>query len=464
MRITPISLNNFYRPVSAVNNHNDYSQGIALRPALKCDTVSFTGGVPNGDILKRLLPYRIPDMYTGRIMMSPEEIQRFLKRKVFSSSLRNIVKTLMPFEECLNPVNKSILNILQTAAKTSPKKNLEEVLHELAAEHQLKLRTAQQPIFDKLTEQSKEMPEDLRQEFDAFMEYTQKKLSNMPVVVDFSAKEFQYKLHRAAEGINRRGIFAEQSTIRKLIRLSGNFSVLSEEETYEKAVAKNKIKSKNKSRFIQKYRQKQAEVLRQMDRVLMTSPLYDDKELNDLFVQTRFRIYKIPQIYTFNRKSFIHDLKKILNKLDDIKLQHRMIQTALKLPTSKENLSAFIVKAADYSSEKIGFELIYGSMGSIEHLTPTKRGGEDVLANYALASVDSNGERGHRSFEEQLKRHPETYMNAQKYVDRLIELYNDGTFSRLGLHRGYIQSFASKLYKMSPKEKPLVLDLSKLKP
>lgn len=308
------------------------------------------------------------------------------------------------------------------------------------------------------------MPEDLRQEFDAFMEYTQKKLSNMPVVVDFSAKEFQYKLHRAAEGINRRGIFAEQSTIRKLIRLSGNFSVLSEEETYEKAVAKNKIKSKNKSRFIQKYRQKQAEVLRQMDRVLMTSPLYDDKELNDLFVQTRFRIYKIPQIYTFNRKSFIHDLKKILNKLDDIKLQHRMIQTALKLPTSKENMSAFIVKAADYSSEKIGYELIYGSMGSIEHLTPAKRGGEDVLANYALASVDSNGERGHKSFEEQLKKHPETYENSQKYIDRMIELYNDGTFSKVGLHRGYIQSFASKLHKMSPEEKPLVLDLSKLKP
>ncbi len=464
MRITPINFNNFLRPVSAANNHNDYSQGIALRPALKCDTVSFTGGVPNGNVLKSLLSYRIPDMYTGRVMIPPQAIQEFLKRKIFSGSLRNAVKNLTPYEECLNPVNKSILSILRNAAKNTPRKSLEEVLHEMAPEHQLKLRTVQQPIFDTLIEQSKEMPEDLRQEFDAFMEYTQKKLYNMPVVVDFSAKEFQYKLQRAAEGINRRGIFSEQSTIRKLLRLSGNFSVLSEEQMYERAAAKNKIKTKNKSRFIQKYRQRQAETLRQMDKVLMTSPLCDDKELNDLFVQTRFRIYKIPQIYTFNRKSFIHDLKKIISKLEDSKLQHKMIQTAIKLPTSKENISAFIVKAADYSSEKIGYELTYGSMGSIEHLTPAKRGGEDVLANYGLASVDSNGERGHRSFEEQLKKHPETYHNAQKYIDRLIELYNDGTFSRMGLSRGYIQGFASKLHKMSPAEKPLVLDLSKLKP
>lgn len=464
MRITPINFNNFLRPVSAVNNHNDYSQGIALRPALKCDTVSFQGGVPNGDLLKKLLAYRIPDMYSGRIMIPSDLIQSFLRHKIFSGSLRHIVKNLLPYEECLNPVHKSIFNIIKNASKNTPKKTLEEVIHELAPEHQLKLRQIQQPIFDKLTEESKEMPEDLRQEFDNFMDYTQKKLSNMPVVVDFSAKEFQYKLQRIAEGINRRGIFSEQSTIRKLLRLSGNFSVLSEEQTYERAAAKNKIKTKNKSRFIQKYRQRQAETLRQMDKVLMTSPLCDDKELNDLFVQTRFRIYKIPQIYSFNRKSFIHDLKKIIYKLEDSKLQHKMIQTAIKLPTSKENISAFIVKSADYSSEKIGYELISGSMGSIEHLTPVKKGGDDSLYNYALAAAETNGERGHRSFEEQLKKHPETYINAQKYADRLIELYNDGTFSKIGLQRGYIQSFASKVYKMSPAENRLVIDLSRLRP
>ena len=62
----------------------------------------------------------------------------------------------------------------------------------------------------------------------------------------------------------------------------------------------------------------------------------------------------------------------------------------------------------------------------------------------------------------QLRIYPETYDNCQKYVDRLIELYNDGTFAKLGISRQYITGFANKMYKMSPPEKRMILDTSAL--
>ncbi len=456
---------NTFRPEAGarINNHNDCSQYSVLRMPSGCDTVSFTGGVPNGDLLKKLLDYKIPDMYSGRIMMSPSTVQRFLKRKVFSSSVRTVVKSLIPYEDCLYPVEKSVLSILKSASRANPDRNIEDIIHEIAPIHQKRLRAIQQPVFDELAELAKNMPEEQQKKFAELMEFTKEKLDCKPVVMEFSAKEFKYKLARIEEGIKSRNNPQEVSTMKKLMKMAQNFSSFTEDEMFEKVSAKKGIKMAKKFRVVQNFTRKQAENLRQISRVLQSSPLSKDRELNDLLIKSRARIYKIPVIYAFNRKSFIYDLLKITKELEDKKLAHKMTQTAIKLPTSKQDISAFIVKATGSSSEKIGFDMIYGTMGSIEHLTPAKRGGEDKLCNYALASVSMNEERAHKSFREQLKKHPETYQNCQKYVDRLIELYNDGTFKKLGLSRAYILSYVSKVYKMSPEENRLVIDISKLK-
>lgn len=64
-------------------------------------------------------------------------------------------------------------------------------------------------------------------------------------------------------------------------------------------------------------------------------------------------MYNIPTNINFNRKSFIYDLQEITDKLEDRKLARRMVRTAVKLPTSKENISAFIMKAESRSSSRI---------------------------------------------------------------------------------------------------------------
>ena len=134
---------------------------------------------------------------------------------------------------------------------------------------------------------------------------------------------------------------------------------------------------------------------------------------------------------------------------------HQRIQKLTRMGVLKG--SQFVL-----NPEKIGYELLYPSLGTIEHLQPTKSGGPNTLDNMALASKALNNERAHRTFERQLTLYPETYENCQKYADRLIQLYKSGVFRKVGLSKWYIINFARKMSKMSPKSKPLILDLKKL--
>ena len=85
-----------------------------------------------------------------------------------------------------------------------------------------------------------------------------------------------------------------------------------------------------------------------------------------------------------------------------------------------------------------------------------------MLSNYGLASTYYNSERADKSMAQYLRQHPEAYKNSQKQINRLIELYKDGTFEKIGLSKWYIINFAQQMYKLSPPEKRMVLDLGEL--
>lgn len=448
---------------ASLNLNRNVAPSSNLERTPACDTISFRS-VPNGELLRKLLPYGIPDMYSGVRMLDYAEFQKILRRRIFSSPIKNVTKVMSQYQDCFFPVEKDIFSIIKSAAKVFPNKKIAEVLHELVPLHQKRLRELQRPIFEKVTELAQGMPEEERKKFQLLMDFTHQKLTNIPVVEEFSAKEFQYKLKRIATGIEKRGNVQEIATINKLKKMSSHFAFHDEAREFEIRSRRKHLKNNKREMVVQNYARRQAENLRQMEKVLNHSPLARDKELYDLFSSSRARIYKIPVVSAFNRKSFIYELKKIADNLEDTKLAHKLIQAALKLPTSKEDISAFIMKCADYSSEKIGYEMLEGSLGSVDHLTPARSGGENCLSNYALASHRANSQRGHKTFAKLLEEKPEIYKNSQRYADRMIELYNDGIFSKIGLSRSYIMAYVSKVYKMSPPENRLVIDISKLKP
>lgn len=428
-----------------------------------CDTVSFGRSAGNAEALRDLMSYKIPDMYSGKIVIDPKVVERFFENKLFQGTAKSIVKFISSYESSLHSIEKEVFSMIKAKAKQAPDKKLDEIIRELASKHDSKLRKIQQPIFSKLEIMAQDMPLEQRKEFANLMNLVNKKLVKEPVNVPFSAKEFKYKLGRIADEIYSRNNQNEITVMKRILRLAQQISERSEDELYSVQNIHSKAKKNKKVRNKKNLIKKKSDILKKIESSVMDSELKDNKELETLIAQTRAKIYNIPIVVNFNRKSFIHDLQKITNTLEDKNLAKEMIKTASVLPKSRENVSAFIVKAANSSSEKIAYDLLQGSTGSIEHLVPFANKGKDIIENYGITTAYYNSERGNRSMEQQLLRHPETYKNCQKQVNRLIELCNNGTFAKVGLNKWYIINFAKKMFKLSSPDNPLILDLSKLK-
>lgn len=428
-----------------------------------CDTVSFGRSAGNAEALRDLMSYKIPDMYSGKIVIDPKVVERFFENKLFQGTAKSIVKFISSYESSLHSIEKEVFSMIKAKAKQAPDKKLDEIMRELASKHDSKLRKIQQPIFSKLEIMAQDMPLEQRKEFANLMNLVNKKLVKEPVNVPFSANEFKYKLGRIADEIYSRNNQNEITVMKRILRLAQQISERSEDELYSVQNIHSKAKKNKKVRNKKNLIKKKSDILKKIESSVMDSELKDNKELETLIAQTRAKIYNIPIVVNFNRKSFIHDLQKITNTLEDKNLAKEMIKTASVLPKSRENVSAFIVKAANSSSEKIAYDLLQGSTGSIEHLVPFANKGKDIIENYGITTAYYNSERGNRSMEQQLLRHPETYKNCQKQVNRLIELCNNGTFAKVGLNKWYIINFAKKMFKLSSPDNPLILDLSKLK-
>jgi hypothetical protein len=209
--------------------------------------------------------------------------------------------------------------------------------------------------------------------------------------------------------------------------------------------------------------QQQANAIRQIERYFSFSPLSQDKELKDLIAKAKNQIFHIPTVIPFSRKNFIRDLESITKTINNTKYAHRLIKIAQKLPTSHQEPSAFIMKESRNSSEKIGYDLFEGSVATLDHLVPFSKGGKDSLTNYGLTSSYINSTRGNMPLDNYIRNHPKIYKNCQKYINRLIELNNNGMLNEIGLNKWYIVHFADVMKKLSPEETPMLLDISKLK-
>ena len=465
MRILSIIPNKYALNVLNNKNQVDYpkNQTLSLSAPLPADTVSFGRLARNAEPLRRLMAYDIPDMYSGKVVIDPKVLEDFYEKHVFSRNIKNIVKTIVKYENSLHTVEKQFFNIVKNMAKTNPYYKLEDVVRKIAPEHNSKLLEVQRPIFEEISELAQEMPPEQYKEFNNLMNVINQKLNRKPVQLPFSAKEFQYKLQRIADEVAQKNNPNERDIMRRIIALSKQMPEKSLDEFVALKDIKSKVKRNKKVKNQRNLIRKRAEILTDIEVNVSGTSLTNNQELIRLLSQTRSKIYNIPLVVPFNRKSFIYELRKITDTLDNTKLAHRLVQKAVKLPTSHENLSAFIMKCVEYSSDKIGYNMIDGSRGSIDHLIPYVKNGKDSLENYGISSAYYNSERAERSMVQQLKKYPKAYINCQKQVDRLIELCNNGTFKKVNLSKHYIINFVRRMYNLSPKEQRLELNIDKLK-
>lgn len=450
MRIIPITGFN-------LNKHYECKTGVEKKDTMKFSNSEFSnisndlytqallskyitfGAYANSSGLKRLFAYGIPCMYSGIKMVDATKIRKLEQNGFFKGPVNSIVNALSQYEESMLPIEKQLFTYLKTVAEKTLDKNITTIMKELEPEHFKKLRSEQAITFFKLKEYSKEFPPDKQEEFNLLMQNTDKKLSNAPVLVPFSSFEFQYKMQKLYDLISTHGKSEDTKTMRRLMHFA---SLLNDNTNFQ---------TKNY----------QGHILRQIKYKLESSSLKKNPELQELLDTSQKRLYNMPINAPFNRKSFLYDLMKITDELQDKDLAKKVCEAAQQLPTSRNNLSAFILKFQNTPSNRLCYRLVSDSFGSIEHLLPQSKGGKDELSNYGPAASYFNSQRGNIDFKEYYHLHPNIKQTCQYSVDKMIELANQGIFEKIKLPRKYIQWFTETLSKLTDQE--LIINTDKLK-
>ena len=311
------------------------------------------GAIANSKPLRILFQYGLPCMYTGKKMIDPKSISGlFDSRKLHAPAVESL-KFLEPYKESLSGMEKRVFEILQEQPLIYPDKSMAEILQTIAPKYQKRLRKKQAPIFKELLNAAQKLPSDYHYKFIQFMMKTNQKLQDRPVVLPFNSTEFKYKLGKIKEYMVNRGGKGSKSILRLV----------------EEA---DKLPKKLTSENIEQHK----EIISNLERIKNTSPLRDSDTIEDLLKTAKQRLNGENIAMPFSRKSFIYDLAKLLRGVNKPELEEQLINIAQKLPTSKECLSAYILKSAGESSNKIAYRLLWPSTASVEHILPSSCGGQ----------------------------------------------------------------------------------------
>lgn len=396
-------------------------------------------GIANSGKLKMLFKKGMPCMYNGLDMIDPGKVQNLMKAKAFDLPVKDLFPILEQFEKSFPPsIEKNVYYLLKDSARDYPDKNIRELLQKMSPTFKRILRKIQAPIFQRLTEKSQELPDEYKYKFKQLMVETDTKLQERPVAIPFSTREFKYKLQKIRDDL-------KSHKNPKAVKVANK--LLSEAERFYKETTP-------------KTTPRQKEIISFMEIILKRSVLSDYPPTKELLENSKDKLDLKKTKIPFNRRSFIYDLYKIIDKLPDQKLKDELISIATLLPASSNSTSAYIVKFAPQSCEKIVYRLLVPFFATVEHIHPHSLGGVDEMSNFGGASSRENTQRGNCNFTDQLIKRPETRKNCQKYLDRAIELAKNGTFDSINLNKKYIEDFKNTIKKES--KGALILDTSKL--
>lgn len=445
MKICPIGITNSYnytgRICSEKYERNKSYIGADILAPLKADRVSFSGTWdPRADILRKLLFHRIPDLYSNVTLIPSEVLKANLNGAVFSDDLKSVIRLLKANKDSLFPVEKQFFDLLKARQPISSYQTLEKFVKSIFPEYNVKLLKTQQDVFDRMKAHSSALPADLLEQYNYLLHITQQKLNNRQFFLPFDLSEFKYKLGKIKERIKCSGHPEEVKDIGRLLFIVNQVSDVPKEVRMGKNFP------------YKKYEAKQQQMIARFRNYLDSSTLRNDKDILSVLKVAEARVYKRPTIIPFNRKNFIRDVKEIVGQLEDKKLAHLIEKEASSLPTSKESLAALIVKEATRSSEQIMYDLLSGSVGSVDHFIASHNGGKDSLFNYVLSSSYMNSVKAHMPFDKFAKKYPEIIKTSYRQVNRLKKLAEDGVFDEIGLEKYYIESLVKKIERASSKK------------
>ena len=342
------------------------------------------------------------------------------KKELFSNDINFAITALSKFKKSFQGNEKFAFKLIKLDNFKNKPQTLSEALHNMSPIFEKILVKKQIPILKSIMLVSKSLPEDSATAIQELVKLNIKKIKKEPVVIPFSTKEFLYKLEKIKSDINKIENFKASKVIYKIQKESLKLA----EKTTDENI------------------QDQKEIIRFLEIILKSSVLKNNEQLKTLIKTSKDRLNKKAVIIPFTRKSFLYDLAKILDDTPNEK-NDRIFKLARKLPTSSNSISAYIVKIAKESSDKIAYRLCWPYFASIEHIHPASLGGANTLNNFGGACTRANSARQSIDFTEQLKLCPKTPRYCQKYIDRLLRYKENGTLRKCKISEQYILDFAN---------------------
>ena len=164
-----------------------------------------------------------------------------------------------------------------------------------------------------------------------------------------------------------------------------------------------------------------------------------EKKIKKLIEDTKNIIVDQNDKDPFQRKPFLAQLHKITTTFTKDEISLGITQKAASLPTSQNDVSAFIVTYSGKttktgkddlkiytrrSSREIAKRLLSTAEISIEHIKSKFNKGQDVNSNFLLECTRCNNEKGNMSLFDQVTLHPEMVKNTETYMNNFINLIN----------------------------------------
>lgn len=182
----------------------------------------------------------------------------------------------------------------------------------------------------------------------------------------------------------------------------------------------------NKEPQLIKLQAKQNTILDNVDIISKELSENEQAEVKKVTDITRKIVSSTDKEIKFKRKTFLKDIDELQSKISNEEVYAKMRKEAEKMPTSQNDVSAFVVKYAERTHQEIGERLVKLSVGTIEHIKPRSEGGRNMVSNYMLECGGCNHERSSIPLGDWVDSHPEMKENTQKYIDEVIKRINDG--------------------------------------
>lgn len=176
----------------------------------------------------------------------------------------------------------------------------------------------------------------------------------------------------------------------------------------------------------ERLKEKQLEVLSRTDNIIPNLSNATQEEVKRVLEESQKLSEKgdIIRLHTLDK---LREIKPSSREEEEKQILNRIYGIWYRLPRCSTNFDAFVVKNSQNPHHNIAKRLISTAVGTVEHVTPTSRGGNDSLCNYLLVCAGLNNDRRSEALMDFIILNPEVDIrkNLHKHIEYLVSEVND---------------------------------------